>query len=115
METPVRREDAAKATSVDYRMPMSPWKVLLHQPRTPGLWIVLALLMGLPTLGWGLAGDDWMQRLVLQGNWPQVDSRGPFLDFFRFIPGTVEGNASLEEIGTLPWWARPVAQHVQHD
>ncbi|MCY1081298.1 hypothetical protein [Archangium lansingense] len=59
----------------------------LEFPRALWLSLVVALVLGLPTLGMGFALDDNLHLLIFEGRWPL----GSPMDLFRFAGGDAEG------------------------
>jgi hypothetical protein len=79
---------------------------LAHR-RWPLLLAGLALLLGLPALDGGLALDDYVLRAKLVGEMPIPAGSSPYLELFRFLPGSAEVTRPLIVQGVLPWWIDP--------
>ena len=78
---------------------------LLDHPRLGQRAVLLAVVLALPSLFVGAAGDDWAHRAVL-GQVPPFLGVDPLLHLFRFLgPGVV--NENMASAGLLPWWADP--------
>lgn len=73
--------------------------------RLPWLAAALATLFGLPTLGQGLAVDDWLMRLKTRGYGP-AHGFSPF-DLFSFLHGDVAEVRHWASLGLIPWFASP--------
>jgi hypothetical protein len=64
--------------------------------------IALGVLLNLPSLGAGLAGDDYVQRAMLEGRYPVPRAAW---DLFSFVDGAAELEP-LRAAGALPWWSQ---------
>ena len=80
---------------------------LLAHPRLPWLAAGLAVLLCLPSLGAGIALDDYFHRLALQGRGVSFLRGELLLDLFNFLPTDAADRAELEQAGVLPWWSAP--------
>ena len=87
-----------EAAVIDVR---AKWKTLLSDP-TPWFWMLLAVVVGLPTLGMGLSGMIGFNALM-QERWPPGTHWGPLFEFFHFIPGPSERR--VMDYGVVSWWA----------
>jgi hypothetical protein len=67
------------------------------------LAITLGVLLNLPALAAGLAGDDHLQRAMLDGHYPVPRAAW---NLFSFVDGAAELER-LRAAGTLPWWSDP--------
>lgn len=67
------------------------------------LLVLIALWLHWPSLGAGLAADDYLNRAMLDGEYPVA--RSP-LDLYSFLrrPGEL---APLQDGGIAPWWSHP--------
>ncbi|HEX3771458.1 MAG TPA: hypothetical protein VHV30_11355 [Polyangiaceae bacterium] len=79
----------------------------LARPRTTWEIAGLVLITLLPTVWSGLAFDDLLHRLVVEGKMGPSLSR---LDLFAFISPDPAQRAHFEELGIYPWWIGP---HMQ--
>ena len=79
---------------------------LLTHPRVPWVAAAVGVLLTLPALWTGLAGDDWVHLGILDGVGVFAFDDPPVLTLFRFMPGGA-GNAHLLDLGMMPWWANP--------
>ncbi len=68
---------------------------------------LLAVLLGLPSLGTGLILDDFYHREVLQPNSAYRDLLGPPSEMFRFFRGDPARTGRIMDIGAFPWWTDP--------
>jgi hypothetical protein len=71
--------------------------------------IALGVVLVLPSLGTGLAADDWFHRLVLLGTHELGGVHHRPLDLFVFSNGDPAVGRAQQESGMLPWWADPSA------
>lgn len=72
------------------------------------LWAaLLAGTLALPSLGVGLALDDFILRGKLEGHVPMPKGSSAYLELFRFLPGDRVQVQALIENGTVPWWTGP--------
>jgi len=86
---------------------------LLAHPSTPIWATVLVCALSLPTLGFGLMADDYLQKVSIQAWQGEIDlppvldvpMGHPLLDGFTFLHGDPDLKALEEERGLLPWWA----------
>ncbi len=85
-------------------MSPDPFLRLLRHPWLPGLLAVLGVLLALPSLWVGLAGDDWVHVGILNRVGFLHFEESPLWTFFRFMPGGA-GNQHLLDAGIMPWWA----------
>ncbi|MCC6902836.1 MAG: hypothetical protein IT377_27945 [Polyangiaceae bacterium] len=67
------------------------------------LILAVAIWLHLPSLGAGLAADDFLNRAMLEGRYPVP--RSP-LDLYAFLhrPGEL---APMMDGGVVPWWSHP--------
>jgi hypothetical protein len=72
----------------------------LGHPRTRWLVLLVALVLGLPTLDVGLLGDDLAQAELLA-------TPGRSWDMFVFVSGPRAHTEQLRAIGQFPWWVDP--------
>src|SRR5512146_2374883 len=78
---------------------------VLSRPRADVWVIVLASLLMATSLPAGLAADDFIHEVALDGgSGISGFARSPF-DLFRFA--TPDVSASLQNDGVLPWWIDP--------
>lgn len=82
---------------------LSSWK------RAPLALLALGLALVAPSLGSGLAADDWFHRLVLTGNDTLGGIHHRALDLFVFSDGDPAVGHAQQEAGLLGWWADPSA------
>jgi hypothetical protein len=89
-------------------------------------WVVgLAIVLGLPTLGVGLIGDDLPHYAFLRAQ-HHGQSDAPWWNMFALVEGPRERTLGMRTAGRYPWWVdpdlrvvffRPVAvatHHVDH-
>jgi hypothetical protein len=70
-------------------------------------WIMaLAVVLGLPTLGIPLFGDDLPQYLFLQGQ-HVGNSDAPWWNMFGLVEGPREHTIGMRTAGRYPWWVDP--------
>ena len=76
--------------------------------------MLLAVLLTLPSLGAGLALDDYYHKVILSG--PRKFRSFVFSDnMFRFLPKDPVHIAKAIDLGSLPWWTYPgVRMEVFH-
>lgn len=65
--------------------------------------VILGACLHWPSLGSGLAADDYQQRMMLDDEYPV--RRSP-LDLYAFVHGPGD-RAPLVDRGLLPWWTHP--------
>ena len=68
-----------------------------------GAIVLIAVVLHLPGLSSGLLADDYLQRAMLDGEYPV--QRAPW-NVYSFYGGARE-HAELVASGTLPWWIPP--------
>lgn len=77
-------------------------RALVH-PRLQRWVVLLALLLALPSLFFGFAIDDRLQRQLALGRSTLYDL-GP-LELFSFVPGPADRTLKLIESGFGAWWS----------
>ncbi len=83
------------------------FKSWLASPRAPRIIVLLAVMLVLPSLRYGLAADDHFQKLSLlrAPEWQQVTK--PWYRLFTFYDGDPARTHRLVDIGMSPWWTDP--------
>lgn len=79
----------------------------LNFPRALWLSLLLALLLGLPSLPLGPFNDDYGHLIVLENILPTLEGPSTRFDLFRFVEGDPATLRPLLERGVLPWWTHP--------
>jgi hypothetical protein len=79
---------------------------LLASPKFVWLVVVLAILLGLPTLDIGLVGDDLAQQAFLRRQ-HEGGSTAPWWNMFALVEGPPAKNIGLRTAGRYPWWVDP--------
>jgi hypothetical protein len=74
----------------------------LSRPAMGRYALILAVLVGLPSLRSGLMLDDYAHIATVRGEWPV-----PWWDLFRFLPGDTAQTEAWITRGPLPWWTDP--------
>ncbi len=70
-------------------------------------WIIgLAILLGLPTLGVGLIGDDLPQQAFLR-SYHAGNREGPWWNMFALVGGPRQHTIGMRTSGRFPWWVDP--------
>ena len=72
--------------------------------RLPLIAGLLAIVLTLPSLGFGLLADDWMHRAKLEGHPALTRLQDPIDELFVFFDGSPAEYAEGAELGALPWW-----------
>lgn len=82
-------------------------KRYLESRRLSAFAVGLAIVLSLPSLGLGLAMDDWWQRGKMLGSsrWA-IGSTGTF-SLFDFADGSAAEHARFVQTGFMPWWTLP--------
>lgn len=78
---------------------------LCAAPRLPLLLGLLAIVLTLPSLGFGLLADDWTHRAKLLGHPGLPPVERPLDDLFVFFDGSHAQYERGALLGDLPWWA----------
>ena len=92
------------------RLANRPMAILTSLPASryfPLAIAMLAVLLGLPSIGTGLILDDFYHREVLQPNSAYRDLLGPPSEMFRFFRGDPARTGRIMDIGAFPWWTDP--------
>ena len=79
----------------------------LSSPRAPTAIVLLAVLVGLPSLAGGLAVDDHWHKIMLTPDpaWSRLTK--PWYELFSFYDGNVERTHRILDLGLSPWWTDP--------
>jgi hypothetical protein len=83
---------------------------LAAHPYAPWIAAGLGVLLTLPSLGGGLAVDDYIHRAVLLGLIDDARDHSSVMSLFSFLPDDPVARAWIEEQGLLPWWSHPELQ-----
>lgn len=78
-------------------------RAALAHPRLQRWVVLLALLLALPSLFFGFAIDDRLQRQLALGR-SELYELGP-LELFSFLPGPADHTLKLMESGFGAWWS----------
>lgn len=91
--------------------PKQSWaRAKLAHPRLQRWLILLAVLLAFPSLFFGFAIDDRLQRQLALGR-SKLYELGPF-DLFTFVPGPADHTRRLMEHGFGAWWSNAEARVV---
>lgn len=82
-------------------------KSWLSAPRAPWAIVLVAVLVALPSLGYGLAADDHFHKLTLTRDpaWRMLSE--PWYDLFTFYDGDPARTMRITDVGLSPWWTDP--------
>jgi len=76
---------------------------LTHR-RLPIVAALVAVALGLPSLGAGWLMDDYFQRATILGLPVLNEFFTSPMDMFRFLDGDADRTTRLMDFGVLPWW-----------
>jgi hypothetical protein len=77
---------------------------LCSHRRLPLIAGLLAIVLTLPSLGFGLLADDWMHRAKLERHPALTRLQDPIDELFVFFDGSHAEYVEGAELGALPWW-----------
>jgi len=79
----------------------------LASPRAPRVIVLLATLLVLPSLRYGLAADDHFQKIGLthDSEWQLLSE--PWYRLFTFYDGDPARTFRIMDLGVSPWWTDP--------
>lgn len=77
----------------------------LGHPRHGIHLVILAVLLGLPSLWLGWQLDDYVHRAALLGVERLPETLRSWWQLFAFIGGDPQANQLAIEVGDLPWWS----------
>ncbi len=77
---------------------------LCGHDRLPLIVALLAVVLTLPSLTFGLLADDWMHRAKLERHPALTRLQDPIDELFVFFDGSAAEYAEGAELGALPWW-----------
>lgn len=77
---------------------------LCSRDRLPLIAGLLAIVLTLPSLSFGLLADDWMHRAKLERHPALTRLQDPIDELFVFFDGSAAEYAEGAELGALPWW-----------
>jgi hypothetical protein len=69
--------------------------------------VILGVLLGLPSLGAGLAVDDHWHKIMLTHDPAWSSLTTPWYELFTFYDGNPERTHRILDIGLSPWWTDP--------
>lgn len=72
--------------------------------RLPLIAGLLAVVLTLPSLSYGLLADDWIHRAKLQWDPALTRMEDPIAELFVFFDGSHAEYVEASELGALPWW-----------
>ena len=87
--------------------PVERLRAWLSSPRAPTVIVLLAVLVGLPSLAGGLAVDDHWHKIMLTHDPAWTSLTTPWYELFTFYDGDPERTHRILDIGFSPWWTDP--------
>jgi hypothetical protein len=82
-------------------------KSWLATPRAPWAIVLVAVVIALPSLGYGLAADDHFHKLNLSEDPAWRTLTMPWYRLFTFYDGNAARTAFITDTGLSPWWTDP--------